>query len=57
MTTALPIEVELDSRQRLPRARVVKVSQHRFRVVPLPGGDDLVSPVVSVLFDETGLAR
>jgi len=57
MTTASPIEVELDSRQRLPMARVVKGSQHRFRVVPLPGGDYLVSPVVSVSERELAVLR
>jgi len=57
MTTASPIEVELDSRQRLPMARLVKGSQHRFRVVPLPGGDYLVSPVVSVSERELAVLR
>lgn len=52
-----PIEVELDSRQRLPMARVLRGSQHRFRVVPLPGGDYLVSPVVSVSERELAVLR
>ncbi len=54
---ASPIEVELDSRQRLPMARVLRGSQHRFRVVPLPGGDYLVSPVVSVSERELAVLR
>jgi hypothetical protein len=42
------VEVELDSRQRLPLARIVGPTQRRFRVVRLEGGDYLVTPVVSI---------
>ena len=42
------IEVELDSRQRLPLARIVGPTQHRFRVERLPSGEYLITPVVSI---------
>lgn len=51
------IEVELDSRHRLPMGRVVSAGQHRFRVTPLAGGDFLVSPVVSVSERELAVLR
>lgn len=51
------IEVELDSRHRLPMAKVVDAGQHRFRVTRLPGGDFLLSPVVSVSERELAVLR
>ena len=42
------MEVELDSRQRLPLAKVVQGSQHRFRVEVRPGGELLLTPMVSI---------
>lgn len=42
------MEVELDSRQRLPLAKVVQGSQHRFRVDVQPGGELLLTPMVSI---------
>ena len=51
------IEVELDSRNRLPLARIVQDNQHRFRVTVLPSGDYLVSPVVSVSERELAMLR
>jgi|GEM_PF-6451524 len=41
-------EVELDSRQRLPLAKVVQGNQRRFRVEKLPSGEYLLTPVVSI---------
>ncbi len=38
-------------------ARIVNGSQHRFRVTPLPGGDFLVSPVVSISERELTMLR
>lgn len=48
MTTSVVQEVELDSRQRLPLAKVVQGSQRRFRVEKLPSGEYLLTPVVSI---------
>ena len=56
-TTTSSIEVELDSRQRLPMARVVNTGQHRFRVTRLPSGDLLVSPVVTISERELAVLR
>lgn len=52
-----PMEVELDSRHRLPMAKVVHTGQHRFRITPLPGGDFLLSPVESVSARELAMLR
>lgn len=38
-------------------ARVVRGSQHRFRIMPLPGGDYLISPVVSISERELAVLR
>ncbi len=38
-------------------SRVVHSGQHRFRIVPLDGGDFLVSPVVSVSERELAVLR
>ena len=51
------IEVELDSRNRLPLARIVQGSQHRFRVSMLPSGEYLLSPVVSISERELAMLR
>ncbi|HEY5265576.1 MAG TPA: hypothetical protein VIJ40_02065 [Acidimicrobiales bacterium] len=48
MSTSAMQEVELDSRQRLPLAKVVQGSQRRFRVERLPSGEYLLTPVVSI---------
>jgi hypothetical protein len=48
MNTSVMQEVELDSRQRLPLAKVVQGSQRRFRVEKLPSGEYLLTPVVSI---------
>jgi hypothetical protein len=48
MSTSAVQEVELDSRQRLPLAKVVQGSQRRFRVEKLPSGEYLLTPVVSI---------
>jgi hypothetical protein len=48
MSTSTAQEVELDSRQRLPLARIVQGSQRRFRVERLPTGEYLLTPVVSI---------
>lgn len=48
MSTSAMQEVELDSRQRLPLAKVVQASQRRFRVEKLPSGEYLLTPVVSI---------
>jgi hypothetical protein len=48
MSTSAMQEVELDSRQRLPLAKVVQGSQRRFRVEKLPSGEYLLTPVVSI---------
>src|SRR5580658_1373180 len=48
MSTSDVQEVELDSRQRLPLAKVVQGSQRRFRVEKLPSGEYLLTPVVSI---------
>lgn len=50
-------EVELDSRQRLPLARIVEDDQRRFRVTKLPDGDYLLTPVVSVSERELAMLR
>lgn len=50
-------EVELDSRQRLPLARIVEDNQRRFRVTKLPDGDYLLTPVVSVSERELAMLR
>jgi hypothetical protein len=42
------IELELDSRQRLPLARVIQGSQHRFRVTTMPDGSLILTPMVSI---------
>jgi hypothetical protein len=52
-----PMEVELDSRHRLPMAKVVHTGQHRFRVTPLRGGDFLLSPVESISARELAMLR
>jgi hypothetical protein len=41
-------EIELDNRQRLPLAKVPHGAVSRFRVTELPGGELLLSPVVSL---------
>jgi|SRR5665213_1199685 len=48
MSTSAMQEVELDSRQRLPLAKVVQGNQRRFRVEKLPSGEYLLTPVVSI---------
>jgi hypothetical protein len=55
--TTNTIEVELDSRQRLPLARIIQDGQHRFRVITLPSGEYLVSPIVSVSERELAMLR
>lgn len=50
-------EVELDSRQRLPLARIVDDDQRRFRITRLPDGDYLLTPVVSISERELALLR
>jgi hypothetical protein len=42
------VELELDSRKRLPLARVVHGDRSRFRVTTLEGGEILLTPVVSL---------
>ena len=51
------VEVELDSRQRLPMARIINGSQHRFRVTKLPTGELLLTPVVSISERELAMLR
>lgn len=51
------IEVELDSRQRLPLARIVKGGHRRFRVADLGNGEYLISPVVSISERELAMLR
>jgi hypothetical protein len=41
-------ETELDSRQRLPMARIIHGDAKRFRVTALDSGDYLLTPVVSM---------
>lgn len=41
-------EVELDSRQRLPMARILSTDAKRFRVTRLDSGEFLLTPVVSL---------
>jgi hypothetical protein len=48
MSTSAMQEVELDSRQRLPLAKVVQGSERRFRVEKLPSGEYLLTPVISI---------
>lgn len=57
MTNGAPLELELDSRQRLPMAKVIHAGQHRFRVTPLAGGDFLLSPVESISARELAMLR
>jgi hypothetical protein len=51
------MEVELDSRQRLPLAKVVQGSQHRFRVDVQPGGELLLTPLVSISERELAMLK
>lgn len=51
------IEVELDSRQRLPMARIIQGSHHRFRVIDLGNGEYLISPVVTISERELAMLR
>jgi hypothetical protein len=51
------MEVELDSRQRLPLAKVVQGSQHRFRVEVQPGGELLLTPLVSISERELAMLK
>ena len=51
------IEVELDSRQRLPLARIIHTGQRRFRVEALSSGEYLLSPVTSVSIRELAMLR
>jgi len=55
--TETPIEVELDSRQRLPLAKVIQGSQTRFRVDVQPGGELLLTPVVSISERELAMLK
>jgi hypothetical protein len=57
MSTSAVQEVELDSRQRLPLAKVVQGSQKRFRVERLPSGEYLLTPVVSISERELAVLR
>jgi hypothetical protein len=41
-------EVELDSRQRLPLAKVIDGKHSRYRITYLEGGELLLTPVVSL---------
>ncbi|MDA8358422.1 MAG: hypothetical protein M0Z95_19520 [Actinomycetota bacterium] len=54
---AIPKEVELDSRQRLPLARIVEDDQRRFRITKLADGDYLLTPVVSISERELAFLR
>jgi hypothetical protein len=51
------MEVELDSRQRLPLAKVIQGSQHRFRVDVQPGGELLLTPLVSISERELAMLK
>ncbi len=51
------MEVELDSRQRLPLAKVIQGSQHRFRVEVQPGGELLLTPLVSISKRELAMLK
>jgi hypothetical protein len=55
--TNTSMEVELDSRQRLPLAKVVQGSQHRFRVDVQPGGELLLTPIVSISERELAMLK
>ena len=55
--TTTSMEVELDSRQRLPLAKVIQGSQHRFRVEVQPGGELLLTPLVSISERELAMLR
>jgi hypothetical protein len=55
--TDTSMEVELDSRQRLPLAKVVQGSQHRFRVERQPGGELLLTPIVSISERELAMLK
>jgi hypothetical protein len=57
MGTTQSIEVELDSRQRLPLARVVQENQRRFRVDVQAGGELLLTPVVSISERELAMLK
>lgn len=52
-----PLEVELDSRQRLPLGRIVQPHQQRFRVSVLASGEYLLTPVVSIPERELAMLR
>lgn len=55
--TNTSMEVELDSRQRLPLAKVIRGSQHRFRVEIQPGGELLLTPLVSISERELAMLK
>jgi len=51
------IELEVDSRRRLPIGRLIENDQHRFRARKMLGGDILLTPVVSVSERELAVLR
>ena len=55
--TITSMEVELDSRQRLPLAKMVQGIHHRYRVDLQPGGELLLTPVVSISERELAMLK
>jgi hypothetical protein len=54
---AAVMEVEVDSRQRLPLSKVIDANQHRFRVTRLESGEYLLTPLVSISERELAFLR
>ncbi|MGH9092025.1 MAG: hypothetical protein ACRDZR_11705 [Acidimicrobiales bacterium] len=50
-------EIDVDSRHRLPLAKVVEPRQTRFRIRLLPSGEYLLTPVVSISERELAMLR
>jgi hypothetical protein len=55
MKRSMSVEVALDSRQRLPLAKIIEGDQTRFRVTHLGGGALHLEPVLSFTSEELSL--